>query len=204
MISVKGFVIKDSHGNIYLETVRSTRDRSISVFMEKVNTGENKNKWMTFQDSGWGCYAVTLKIDTRGTNKVKKEPENKAKVLNTNLRLPLNPNWFSLTKIGIKREDYREIDKYWITMLVSPDYAKITRNEKDAIRNLKKDPRNFFKKFTTNRVTLGYPKLGDENKTVTYEHRGIEIRTGNPELGAEPDKLYFVIKHGKQIKNQTK
>lgn len=25
---------------------------------------------------------------------------------------------------------------------------------------------------------------------------GIEIRTGNPEWGAEPGKLYFVIKHG--------
>lgn len=34
---------------------------------------------------------------------------------------------------------------------------------------------------------------------ITSQHtcdKGIEIRTGNPEWGAEPNKVYFVIKHG--------
>jgi hypothetical protein len=32
-----------------------------------------------------------------------------------------------------------------------------------------------------------------------FEHKGIEIRTGNPDWGAEPNKLYFVIMHGAVI-----
>ena len=38
-----------------------------------------------------------------------------------------------------------------------------------------------------------------KNRIIKYKHEGIEIRTGNPNWGAEPDKLYFVIKHGKQL-----
>ncbi|MBV2197052.1 MAG: hypothetical protein KUL78_11195 [Flavobacterium sp.] len=54
-----------------------------------------------------------------------------------------------------------------------------------------------FKKFDTNTMTLGYPKSTDSKRILKLEHKGIEIRKGNPEWGAEPDKLYFVIKHGK-------
>ena len=49
-------------------------------------------------------------------------------------------------------------------------------------------------------MTLGYPKGTDTERIVEFEHAGIEIRTGNPDWGAEPNKLYFVIKHGKQLK----
>lgn len=48
-------------------------------------------------------------------------------------------------------------------------------------------------------MTLGYPKSTDTERIIKFEHAGIEIRTGNPEWGAEPGKLYFVIKHGKRI-----
>ena len=53
-----------------------------------------------------------------------------------------------------------------------------------------------FKPFTTNTMTLGYPKSTDAERILKLEHKGIEIRTGNPEWGAEPNKLYFVIMHG--------
>ena len=53
-----------------------------------------------------------------------------------------------------------------------------------------------YKDFITNTMTLGYPKSGDTERILKLEHKGIEIRTGNPEWGAEPDKLYFVILHG--------
>lgn len=49
-------------------------------------------------------------------------------------------------------------------------------------------------------MTLGYPKKGDTERTLILEHKGIEIRTGNPNWGAEPNTLYFVIKHGKILK----
>ena len=48
-------------------------------------------------------------------------------------------------------------------------------------------------------MTLGYPSNNDVTRIKKYAHAGIEIRTGNPDWGAEPDKLYFVIKHGEKI-----
>ena len=53
-----------------------------------------------------------------------------------------------------------------------------------------------LKKFDYNIMTLGYPKSTDSERILKLEHKGIEIRTGNPEWGAEPNKLYFVITHG--------
>lgn len=55
-----------------------------------------------------------------------------------------------------------------------------------------------FKPFKRNIMTLGYPKSTDTERILTYDHDGIEIKTGKPEWGAEPGKLYFVIKHGKR------
>jgi len=45
-------------------------------------------------------------------------------------------------------------------------------------------------------MTLGYPKSTDTERILNLEHKGIEIRTGNPEWGAELNKKYFVILHG--------
>ncbi len=78
-----------------------------------------------------------------------------------------------MTKSGIKTEDYREINDYW--------------------------QKRLFKDFKFNIMTLGYPKSTDTDRILKLEHKGIEIRTGNPQWGAEPNKLYFVILHGKII-----
>lgn len=40
----------------------------------------------------------------------------------------------------------------------------------------------------------------NQERILKFEHKGIEIRTGNPDWGAEPNKLYFVIMHGELIK----
>ena len=48
----------------------------------------------------------------------------------------------------------------------------------------------------TNTMTLGYPKSNDSERILKLEHKGIEIGYGKPEWGAEPNKLYFIIKHG--------
>ena len=60
-------------------------------------------------------------------------------------------------------------------------------------------PYKIYKDFERNTMTLGYPKSGDTERILKLEHKGIEIRTGNPEWGAEPNKLYFVIKHGGSV-----
>lgn len=39
------------------------------------------------------------------------------------------------------------------------------------------------------------------NLQVQFKHEGIEVAYGNPKWDPESDKYYFVINHGKQIKN---
>jgi len=121
-----------------------------------------------------------------------------------NLQLSLKKNWYDLTKSGIKIEDYREITPYWITRLIDKEFAWNCHEMgvidfKSMNQHLNACPKGFFKKFTHNTMTLGYPKSGDSERILKMEHKGIEIRTGNPEWGAEPNKLYFVIKHGEII-----
>ena len=119
-----------------------------------------------------------------------------------NLQLSLKRNWFEMTKSGVKTEDYREINHYWIKRLMTKKYNNIYQNEQEAIDGIIKhiDPnylvKNHSKKFDCNVMTLGYPKSTDTERILKLEHKGIEIGYGKPEWGAEPNKLYFVIKHG--------
>lgn len=130
------------------------------------------------------------------------------------LRLSLKSEWFIMTDVELKLSDYREITPYWCNRLLLVDgkimpqkwwvekfnyTGKIfTDNTKWIIDNIAIN--NFsFKPFTCNTMTLGYPKNGDTERIIQFEHEGIEIRTGNPLLGADEGKLYFVIKHGKRI-----
>jgi hypothetical protein len=118
------------------------------------------------------------------------------------LRLSLKTNWFEMTKSGIKTEDYRELNDYWFNRLVDSIYDEKGRYNKKTSFFLydRLDYFRFvFKHFNYNTMTLGYPKSTDTERIIKLEHKGIEIRTGNPEWGAEPNKLYFVIKHGNII-----
>lgn len=123
------------------------------------------------------------------------------------LRLSLKKKWFKMTKAGIKTEDYREITPYWCSrLLLSFRGEKMDQKWwKYKYETLQGLPGGIeknielvtnFKKFEVNEMTLGYPKNGDRERILRLEHKGIEIRTGNPEWGAVPNKLYFVIKHG--------
>ena len=115
------------------------------------------------------------------------------------LRLSLKTKWFEMTKAGIKTEDYREINDYWTKRLT---FTKIDWDTpKEICEQIVRDFENktytpLFKNFDSNIMTLGYPKSTDSERILRLEHKGIEIRTGNPEWGAEPNKLYFVIMHG--------
>jgi hypothetical protein len=125
-----------------------------------------------------------------------------------NLQLALKRKWFEMTSSEEKKEEYRELNLYWFKRLVfQPKKAMEYLNIKtDAdVKRICLDAfwggTFAFKPFTQNTMTLGYPKKGDKERIVILEHKGIEIRVGNPYLGAEPNKLYFVILHGKKIKN---
>lgn len=124
-----------------------------------------------------------------------------------NLQLSLKRKWFEMTKAGIKTEDYREVNIYWSKRLTkslsdpllfnTKNYLNFLHSDADAYNYMTSNSAIFgFKNYDSNTMTLGYPKSGDTERILKLVHKGIEIRTGNPELGAEPDKLYFVIKHG--------
>lgn len=110
-----------------------------------------------------------------------------------NLQLSLKKKWFEMTKDGIKTEDYREITPYWIKRLV---YDGFYIHPMTNCIEVSKGRFHPIKYFEYNIMTLGYPKSTDSDRVVKFKHKGIEIREGNPEWGAEPGKLYFVIMHG--------
>ena len=128
-----------------------------------------------------------------------------------NLYLPVKAKWFEMTKTGIKTEDYREITPYWFkrlfdyydpeTLMSGDIYEAIIEMQdgKCTIQELKDWAGFEPKRFDYNILTLGYPKSTDTDRILKLEHKGIEIRTGKPEWGAEPGKLYFVILHGNTL-----
>ena len=127
-----------------------------------------------------------------------------------NLQLSLKKNWFVMTKEGVKLEDYREINQYWCSRLLYKIPFPKGGNFSAMNDILEGDidcegwktftgGAPIFKQFTQNKMTLGYPKANDKDRILLLEHKGIEIREGKEEWGAEKGKLYFVIKHGKII-----
>lgn len=127
----------------------------------------------------------------------------------SSLRLPLKKKWFDMTKAGAKTEDYREINYYWFKRFFDleedtewTDWLGLTADLKKSYHGhcSVEDCLSFhgvkFKKFHENVMTLGYPKSGDTERELILPHKGIEIRAGKQEWGAEPGKLYFVIMHG--------
>lgn len=122
-----------------------------------------------------------------------------------NLQLSLREKWFRMTKSGVKKEDYRDITPYWSAILLTywgekktKEFWKMKIDFHGSEFQLNRVVES--KKFDCNIMTLGYPKSTDTERILKLEHKGIEIGFGKPEWGAEPNKLYFIIKHGEIIK----
>ena len=124
--------------------------------------------------------------------------------MSKNLQMSLKTKWFEMTKSGEKTEDYREINEYWFKRLVyhwkehflSSKMSQPTQQNIEFILN---GGCFGFNDFYSNIMTLGYPRKDDKERIIKFEHTGIEIREGREEWGAEPGKLYFVIKHGRRL-----
>lgn len=125
-----------------------------------------------------------------------------------NLQMSLKKQWFEMTDTpNGKTEDYREINEYWFKRVFN--CWEIEKHELNHLVELANTGRSiswfgewellFPKKYETNTMTLGYPKSTDKERIKIFEHAGIEIGYGKPEWGAEPNKLYFIIKHGKRL-----
>ena len=122
------------------------------------------------------------------------------------LHLVLKRKWWDMIASGGKKEEYREIKQHWFDRLIdclTPKSAFLATRyfgldgSTPQIHNIEDDFDGewlYFKEFDAVTFHLGYT-----NTTMTFENDGIEINYGREEWGADPDKLYFVIKLGKRL-----
>ena len=108
------------------------------------------------------------------------------------LHLVLKRKWWDMIESGDKKEEYRAFNEYWTKrILILTDQGQKKSNffgwldEEEIVAYKDFDAICFHKGYT--------------NTTMTFENDGIEINYGREEWGADPDKLYFVIKLGKRI-----
>lgn len=126
---------------------------------------------------------------------------------NKTLHLVLKRKWWDMIASGEKKEEYREVKPYWEKRLLNYkgliEYYLANGAElkiKSFLfphRPVVEDVCNAFPRgFTRVTFQLGYRK---DAPRMTFEIEEISIGKGREEWGAEPDKLYFIIKLGKRI-----
>lgn len=100
---------------------------------------------------------------------------------NKNLHLVLKYKWFDMIEAGIKKEEYREMKKFWEQRLTTG-----IGNSFD------------FKDFDTVTFQRGYSK---DCKKIIFECLDITVKYANPkwcEKGAE-NELFYTIKLGERL-----
>ena len=122
------------------------------------------------------------------------------------LDLPLKAKWYEMIDCGNKKEEYREIKKYWIGSLAKcgghNSYEKTGFYCKKAICFSCITRGNGFhpKEYTHVRFRFGYTK-----RTMLFELESITIGVGNTNWGAPDNEYVFILKLGKCIKkNESK
>lgn len=91
------------------------------------------------------------------------------------LTLPIKKKWFDMIKSGEKKEEYREIKPYWTKRLNFISY-----DEKGVVYQVNK---NIL-------LRNGYSKNSPTLKCYVQINEGY----GKSEWGAEPNKMYYVLK----------
>ena len=105
------------------------------------------------------------------------------------LHLTLKKKWFDMIASGEKKEEYREIKRYWMARLLTP------RKEIDPDKWLWAI--GFYAgTFTHVQFRNGYSK---QSPTMLFKADGVGVFYGLEKWGAEPGKKYFVIKLGEKI-----
>lgn len=98
------------------------------------------------------------------------------------ITLPIKKKWFEMIKSGEKKEEYREIKPYYCSRFYNNYIASGVGLEWLFINNPKVYNEIIFRN--------GYRKDSPKIKCYCYISKGY----GKPEWGAEPNKLYYVIK----------
>ena len=122
----------------------------------------------------------------------------------TVLTLTVSKEWFSLIKEGVKDEEYRELNYYWINRLLlrkhDDDFERISQDEAKAMLLMSVTIKELLERkaltaipYTHVIFSNGYRK---DSPRIEKEIEGIII--GNPKDGLCPkefmNKEYFIIK----------
>lgn len=125
------------------------------------------------------------------------------------LHLTLKKKWFDMIASGEKKEEYREIKRFWGARLLQrievpwggylTPWMDIERGDYEfkgwsAFVSVN----SIYQPFDMVRLAAGghfHPSV----LQAIFKCEGIEIREGRQQWGAEPGKKYFVIKLGERI-----
>lgn len=112
------------------------------------------------------------------------------------LHLTLKKKWFDLILSGKKKEEYREVKDYWVNRLSFAHEGSVGGDFYHKHRVVAYT----FKTFDTITFKNGYSANAPE---IVVECKGIEIKEGNPEWGAEPGVKYFVLSVGEILSTKN-
>lgn len=86
----------------------------------------------------------------------------------SNLMLPVKRVYFDSIKAGCKGEEYRLVTPYWTKRLLGRDYDQVI-------------------------VTLGYPRAGDPERTLTFPWNGYrKTKITHPHFGPDEVEVYAI------------
>lgn len=124
------------------------------------------------------------------------------------LTLPLKGEWFDMIKSGIKKEEYREINPYWVIRLFPKSerfYIKeccLDGLSKLSTADARLVLRVNIEGFINNSIvdtfdeivfTKGYPRKNDQSRRLIFQNPKIRIGYGREEWGADKNRKQFII-----------
>ena len=101
------------------------------------------------------------------------------------LTLPIKKKWFDMILSGEKKEEYRDIKPYYVSR-----FSNQLPNYKNSIINAKSMEGRFIMETFQIIFRNGYSKKSPSIKCLVT----LAVNYGKKEWGAEPNKLYYVLK----------
>jgi hypothetical protein len=98
----------------------------------------------------------------------------------SNLILHLKKRYFNDIKLGIKDEEFRICNKYWLTRLEGKNFDEII-------------------------LCCGYPKMTDTNNIIRRKYSGFKFKMiCHPEFGSEPVGVLAIdVKESRQVSKRS-
>lgn len=121
------------------------------------------------------------------------------------LELTVTKQWFEMISSGVKKEEYREIKRYWLNRLfepLAPNYKRLPEfavgPSLDSTQYSAIPAYTKARQFDAIRFTNGY---GGNRPSLLIEYKGIKIGTGRKEWGA-PSERVFILELGRILERR--